>query len=194
MAMQPATYIAIVALVISFGTLVVSIVSAVKNYKRSNRDAFTQRRDHLFQKISDLNAKNTEAHLISARYEIVAVKNAGLPLRGEQAERNTALIVSFKEQAQNLNKGIKNWDENIEKLHSIYISLTSETDAAQVEKLIALVQVASDNLKKSNDSFLSSLHILETTSEIIETKLAESDEKIRQINLDFERGMKNLGF
>src|ERR1700730_19346065 len=90
--MQPATYIAIVALVISFGSLVVSIVSAVKNYKKSKRDAFIQRRDHLFQKISDLNAKNTEAHLISARYEIVGVKNAGLPLRGEQASYRTKLL------------------------------------------------------------------------------------------------------
>jgi len=57
-----------------------------------------------------LNAKNnTEAHLISVRYEIVAVKNAGLPLRGEQAELNTALIASIKEQKQNVEKGIKNW-------------------------------------------------------------------------------------
>src|ERR1700730_6404229 len=192
--MQPATYIAIVALVISFGSLVVSIVSAVKNYKKSKRDAFIQRRDHLFQKISDLNAKNTEAHLISARYEIVGVKNAGLPLRGEQAERNAALIASIKELQQNVEKGIKNWDENIEKLHFIYSSLTSETDAAQVERLIALVQVASDNLKKANDSFLSSLHILETTNQIIETKLAETDEKIKQIDLEFGRGTKNMGF
>jgi hypothetical protein len=104
------------------------------------------------------------------------------------------LIASIKELQQNVEKGIKNWDENIEKLHFIYSSLTSETDAAQVERLIALVQVASDSLKKANDSFLSSLHILETTNQIIETKLAETDEKIRQIDLDFGRGMKNLGF
>ena len=167
-----------------FKALILGILRPLVTLKKSKRDAFIQRRDHLFQKISDLNAKNTEAHLISARYEIVAVKNAGLPLRGEQAERNTALIASIKELKQNVEKGIKNWDENIEKLHFIYSSLTSETDAAQVERLIALVQVASDNLKKANDSFLSSLHILETTNQIIEAKLAETDEKIRQINLD----------
>ena len=112
--------------------LILGILRPLVTLKKSKRDAFIQRRDHLFQKISDLNAKNTEAHLISARYEIVAVKNAGLPLRGEQAERNTALIASIKELKQNVEKGIKNWDENIEKLHFIYSSLTSETDAAQL--------------------------------------------------------------
>src|SRR6266436_8760523 len=150
--MEPAIKIAIGALIISFFSLIGVIINSVftaKTYKKNRRLEFLQRRDHLSQKISDLNAKNTEAHLISARYEIVAVKNAGLPLRGEQAERNTALIASIKELQQNVEKGIKNWDENIEKLHFIYSSLTSETDAGQVERLIALVQVASDNLKKA---------------------------------------------
>ena len=192
--MQPATYFAIVALVISVGTLVVTIVSNVKNYKKSKRDAFIQRRDHLFQQILDLNAKNTEAHLISARYEIVAVKNAGLPLRGEQAERNTALIASIKKQGEGVENGMKLLDENIEKLHVICSNLTLETDAPEVERLTALVQVASDNLKKVNSGYSSTLYILETNNELIKTNLAETDEKIRQINLDFERGMKKRDF
>ena len=189
--MQTATtYIAIAALVISLGSLVVSF----GNYNKSKRDAFIQRRDHLFQTISDLNARNNEANLISARYEIVAVKKAGLSLHGEQADQNMALIASLQRTRDGIEKGMKSMDETIQGLHLIYSNLTLETDAAQVERYIALVQVASDHLKKANDGYLSGLHILETTNQIIETKLAEADEKIKQINLDYERGMKNLGF
>lgn len=36
------------------------------------------------------------------------------------------------------------------------------------------------------------MHILETTNELVKTNLAETDEKIRQINLDFERAIENL--
>ena len=185
---------ALAALIIAFLSLVVSAVVASKNYKKSKRDAFIHRRDHLFQKISDLNTKNAEAHLIAARYEIVAVKKAGLPLRGEQAERNMALIPEIKELKAKVERSIKTWDENIEKLHFIYSNLTSETDATQVENLITIVQVASDNLKKTNDSSLSSLHILETTNEFIKATLAETDEKRKQIDLDFDQGIKKLGF
>lgn len=139
-----------------------------------------------------MNDRNTEAQLISARYELVAVKNAGLPLRGEQAERNTALIASIKEQREGVENGMKRWDENIEKLHLIYSNLTSETDAPEVERTIAIVQVASDNLKKANNGYSSILHILETTNELMKTNLAETDEKIRQINSDFERAIEKL--
>ncbi len=193
--MEPAMKVAIGALIISFFSLISTIVNSVftaKTYKKNRRLEFIQRRDHLSQKISDLNDRNTEAHLISARYALVAVKNAGLPLQGEQAERNIALIASIKEQQEGVEKGIKLWDENIEKLHFIYSNLTLETDAPAVERMIAIVQVASDNLKKANIGYSSTLHILETTNEFIKTNLAERDEKIRQINLDFERAIEKL--
>jgi|ERR1017187_647010 hypothetical protein len=193
--MEPAIKIAIGALTISFFSLIGIIINSVftaKTYKKNRRLEFLQRRDHLSQKISDLNERNTEAQLISARYELVAVKNAGLPLRGEQAERNTALIASIKEQRVGVENGIKLWDENIEKLHFIYSNLTLETDAPAVERMIAIVQVASDNLKKANNGYSSILHILETTNELIKTNLAEKDEKIRQINIDFERAIEKL--
>lgn len=199
-AMQPATCIAIAALGVSLGSLVVSTVTAAKNYKKSKRDAFIQRRDRLFQTIADLNARNTEARRISARYEIVAVRNAGLPLRGEQAEMNTATTASIRRVRERLENGIEDWDESIETLHYACSRLTSETDAAQVERFIALAQVASEDLRKANGGHLSALHILETTNEIVETRLAELDARLaelddetRQISLDFERGMKNLG-
>jgi hypothetical protein len=193
--MEPAIQVAIGALIVSFlssiGTIINSIFTA-KTYKKNRRLEFLQRRDRLSQQISDLNNRNTEFHLISARYELVAAKNAGLSLRGEQAERNTALVASIKEQREGVEEGIKRWDKNIETLHFIYSRLTSETDVPEVERTIAIVQVASDNLKKASDGYLSSLHILETTNDLIRTNLAETDEKIRQINLDFERAMEKL--
>lgn len=180
---------------ISIGALIISFFSLIftaKTYKKNSRLAFLQRRDHLSQMISDLNSRNTEAHHISARFELVAVKNAWLPLRGEHAEINTALIASIKKLRDGVENGMKLWDENIETLHFIYKNLTLETDAPEVERMITNVQVASDNLKNVNDGYTSSLHILETTNEMTKTILAESDEKIRQINIDFERAMEKI--
>lgn len=193
--MEPAIKVAIAALILSFFGLIGTIINSVftaKTFKKNRRLEFPQRRDRLSQQISDLNDRNTECQLISARYELVAVKNAGLPLRGEQAERNTALIASIRVQREGVEKGMKLWEENIERLHFIYSNLTLETDAPEVERMIAIVQVASDNLKKANIGYLSALHILETTNELMKTTLAETDEKIRQINLDFERAIEKL--
>jgi Putative Holin-like Toxin (Hol-Tox) len=100
---HPAVCVAIVAAAIAFGSLIVAIIGlviAAKSYKKSKRLEFFQRRDQLFAKISDLNAKNSEAHLISARYEIVAIVKASLGLRGEQAEENTAVVVRIFHIAQ----------------------------------------------------------------------------------------------
>ena len=203
LAMQTAApYIAIVVSVVS---LIISLGVAVANYKKSKRDSFIQRRDQLSKAISDLNARVSEAHMISARYEMVAVRKAGLPLRGEQADQNTALIASLKLAREGVERGIEDWDENIKRLHFIYSNLTFGTDAAQIERSIALANVATNQLKNANDGYYSSLHILETGNQYLETKLAEADEKvkkinletdekIRQINRDYEQGMKNLGY
>ena len=180
--------IAIGALIISF----LSLIFTAKTYKKNRRLEFLQRKDHLSQKISELNDRVTEAHLISARFGLVAVKNAGLPLRGEQAERNTAQIVSINKLRDGIEDGTKLWIKNIETLHFIYSNLTLETDASEVEKTIVNVQAASDNLKNSNDSFTSCLHILETTNEFMKTTLTETDEQIRQINIDFEKAMEEI--
>jgi hypothetical protein len=193
--MEHATKIAIAALIISFCSLIFTLINSIytaKTYKKNTRLEFFQRRDHLSQKISELNDRNTEAQLLSARYELVAVKRAGLPLQGEQAERNTALIASIYEQREGVENRIKRWDENIENLRSIYSRLISETYAPFVEEMIDIVQVASDNLKKANNGYSAALHILETTSEFTKTTLAETDERIRQINLDFERAIEKL--
>lgn len=98
----------------------------------------------------------------------------------------------MKEQRDGVENGMKLWDKHIETLHFIYSNLTLGTDAPEVERMIAIVQVASDNLKKANKGYSSVLHILETTNELMKTRLAETDEKIRQINIDFERAIEKL--
>ena len=113
-------------------------------------------------------------------------------LLGEQAEQNTALIASIQKQRGGVENLIKLWDENIERLHFIYSNLTSEANAPEVDRTIDIVQAASDDLKKGNRGYSSILHILETTNELIKTNLAERDEKIRQINIDFERAIDKL--
>lgn len=193
--MEPSMMVAIPALIISFLSLIGLLINSVftaKTYKKNRRLEFLQRRDRLSKKISELNDRSIEAQLISARYGLVLVKNAGLQLQGEQAERNAALIASIKEQREGVDKGKVLWDENIEKLHFIYSHLNLETDAPEVERMIAIVQLASDNLKKAYEGYSSTLHILETTNEFIKTNLTERDEKIRQINLDFERAVEQL--
>ena len=182
----------IAAVIISLISLIATIVLGTKNYKKSKRLEFLQRRDHLSQLISNLNDRNTEFHLLLARYDIVAVKSAGLALEGEQAERNLALIASFKKQRADMEEGMKNWEKHIERMHSLYSNLTLETDAPAVEALISIVQVASDNLKKANDGYNSVLHVLETTNTFIKTTLDERDEKLRQIDRDFEQGMREF--
>jgi hypothetical protein len=78
--MEPAVKVAIGALINSSFSLIATFISSVfiaKTYKKNRRLEFLQRRDRLSQKISDLNDRNNEAHLISARFELVAVKRAG---------------------------------------------------------------------------------------------------------------------
>jgi hypothetical protein len=193
--MEPAIKVSIAAVVIASTAAIGTIISAmytIKTYNKNIRLEFLQRKDHLSQKISELNVRITEAQMISARYELVAVKNAGLPLRGKQAEQNTALIASIKKQREDVEEYIKRWDEKIEKLHFLYSNITLETDAHVVERMIDIAQEASDNLKKINNGCTAHLHTLETTNEFIKTTLAEGDEKIRQINLDFERAIEKL--
>ena len=189
---------AIAAVIVASFSLVVAVISCViaaKNYKKSQRLEFFQRRDQLFSKISDLNAKNTESYLLAARYQNVAVQKASLRLSGEQAERNTALIARSEEMVKRIEETAKNCDENIDQLHSICSSLTSETDAVRVERLIAMVQVASDNLKKVNDTTLSSLNVLEYGNSIIETNINKQDElekEERKAYLDLQRQMAEI--
>jgi hypothetical protein len=186
--MEPAIMVATAAVIVSL----FNSAFTAKTYKRNRRLEFLQRRDYLSQKIADLNARNTEAHLIAARFALIAVRNAGLPLQGKQAEQNADLIASIMKQQEGVKSGMHLWGDNIEKLHFIYSNLTLETDAPEVERMIAIVQVASDNLKTTNDGYASVLHILETTSELIKTNLFVLDEKVRQINLDADERMKQI--
>src|SRR5450759_1042991 len=186
--MESAIGVAIGALLISF----LSLIATFMTYRRNRRLEFLQRRDRLSQLISELSDRNTEFRLISARYELVAVKNAGLPLRGEQAEQNMAGVASIKAQREVVETEIELWDKNIEALHFICSNLTLQTDAPKIEEMMTIVQVASDDLKKAKGVYLSTVHILETTNEFIKTTLVATDAKMRQIDLDYEKAIEKL--
>ena len=186
--MESAIGVAIGALLISF----LSLIATFMTYRRNRRLEFLQRRDRLSQLISELSDRNTEFRLISARYELVAVKNAGLPLRGEQAEQNMAGVASIKAQREVVETEIEHWDKNIEALHFICSNLTLQTDAPKIEEMMTIVQVASDDLKKAKGVYSSTVHILETTNEFIKTTLVATDAKMRQIDLDYEKAIEKL--
>lgn len=186
--MNSATMIAIGALILSF----LSLIFTAKTYKKNRRLEFLQRKDHLSQKISELNDTVSQTHHISATLGLVVLEKTLLPLSGEQAEQNTAQIASLNETRDRIEDQTKLWEEFIASLHLIYSNLNLESDSPKVEKMIAITQIGSDKLKNIHDAYISSLHTIETTNELTKTILTERDEKIRQINIDFERAMEKL--
>jgi len=186
--MNSATMIAIGALIISF----LSLIFTAKTYKKNRRLEFLQRKDHLSQKISELNDTVSQTHHISATLGLVVLEKTLLPLSGEQAEQNTAQIASLNETRDRIEDQTKLWEEFIASLHLIYSNLNLESDSPKVEKMIAITQIGSDKLKNIHDAYISSLHTIETTNELTKTILTERDEKIRHINIDFERAMEKL--
>ncbi len=194
--MQLATYVAIVAATISFISLTVAIISCViaaKNYKKSKRLEFFQRRDQLFLKISDLNAKYSEIHLISARYGIVILKKMALRVEGAAAEENKEQIASIKRLLEHMELGENHLNKNIEQIHFLCSSLTPRTGAAHIERLIAMIQVALDDAKKHNEVSLASLHTLEGNLPILKASLAKMDELKKQLSkLDLEKAIREI--
>jgi hypothetical protein len=87
---------AFAALVISLISLIVTLILGTKNYRKSKRLEFFQRRDLLSQKISELNIENSQMHLISARYEMVVQKFRSMRGTGEETERINNQITSIK--------------------------------------------------------------------------------------------------
>ena len=114
--MNSTTMIAIGALILSF----LSLIFTAKTYKKNRRLEFLQRKDHLSQKISELNDKVSQTHHISATLGLVVLEKTLLPLSGEQAEQNTAQIASLNETRDRIEDQTKLWEEFIASLHLIY--------------------------------------------------------------------------
>jgi hypothetical protein len=188
--MQAAAWVAIVVPIVSVISLVVAIVScaiAVKSYKKSRRLEFFQRRDKLLLTISDLNAKTSEAHLISARFGIVRLNRMALVVDEKYAERKKTEIASLTRLREEIELRAERRDAIVDDLHAICSGLTTETDAIRIEKLIGLVQAASDDAKRYNEVHLSSLHTLETTDAMLKANFAEMHElEIRLAQLESE--------
>jgi methyl-accepting chemotaxis protein len=192
---QSVVVFSIIAAVISFISLIITIVNCVilvKNYKKSKKLEFFQRRDFLSQKISELNVKNSETHLISARYQMVVQNLSTLRLPKEQAERINKQIASIEELREQTEQRAKLRDEIINWLHSLCSTLKLETRATEIEKLIALIQGVTDNAKRSNEISLGVLHVFESTEPLMkadldkihkyEMQLAELDSVAKELN------------
>ena len=172
---------AVVAVVISLISLIATIVLGTKNYRKSKRDAFVQRQDHLRLLIAELNTTSFKAQLILARYVMVVQNLSSLRLEGEQAERINKQLASIKRGQENLETRTKRWDEYIEVLHSTCSKLTFKTDVERIEKIISIVQVETDNLKRDNEGFFGSLHILENTEPLLKADVEKMQEYARQL-------------
>jgi hypothetical protein len=164
---------AIFAVIVSLISLIATIVLGTKNYKKSKRLEFFQRRDQLFQVISNFNAKNSETRLSGARFTIIATAKATQPLPTIHEESNAALVADIRKLATTIQEQAEVWDARIERVHSLCAAYTSVKHAEHVEELIAIVQPASDNVKRTNEIYLSTLHILETLHPQTATDLAE---------------------
>jgi hypothetical protein len=183
--------------IMAFIALIIAIIScgiSLKNYTKSQRLEFLQRRDQLFLKIADLNAKNSEGHQIAARFGIVALNANSMPVMDEEhAERNKTLVASMKALAEKIDLGANQSGLLNKRLHSLCSNLTPTTDRALVENLIVLVQEASNEAKQCNEIYLSSLYTLETTDPIMRASVAKVQElKKRQAEIDLENAMKEL--
>jgi hypothetical protein len=186
---------AIVAIIISFLSFIIATIScviAVKNYKKSKRLEFFQRRDQLFNKISELNVKNSEARLLAARYEVVALENEALLLDPEYKERNKALVASIREVRNGVEEGTKGWNGLIETLHSMCSSITLNTDPEFIEKLMVRVQEMLTTVTQYNEGSLSALHILESTNPIFMPNIERLQKLIQQDKIELEKAMKEL--
>jgi hypothetical protein len=168
-------------------------VILVKNYKKSKRIEYFQRRDHLFEKISELNIRNSEAQFISARYEIVRLKKLSLIIEGGDAEETKKQCASIEAIIEGIEGIVKQRANIIESLHSTYEHLTFKTDAILVENLIALVKVVSDDVKKHTDAHLATLHSLEENFPLMKDNLTQMNQlKTQQAELELELVMKRL--
>jgi hypothetical protein len=179
-----------IALIVS----IVSVVISFKTYQKSKRLEFLQRRDQLFLKISELNAENSKVRLIAARCGIVLLNKASQPVLDEkQAEENKTLVVSIKQSVENIELIANRTELLVKQLHAECSNFTSETDATIIEKLIAIVQGASDEAKGNNEGYLASLHTLETTDLILRDSVAIVQElEIRKAELNLEQAMREI--
>ncbi|HKO98041.1 MAG TPA: hypothetical protein VJU86_13670 [Pyrinomonadaceae bacterium] len=164
---------AFAALIIAIISLISTVVLGTKNYSKSKRHEFFQRRDHCFQAISNFNAKNSETRLSGARFTTIATEKASTAVPQKYEELNKTLIVNIRTLATNIQSQAEEWDNQIERLHKLCAGYTSVKDAENIEEVIAIAQLSSDQIKRINEIYLSTLHILETTNPKMETDLAE---------------------
>ena len=164
----------------------------VKSFKKSKRLEFLQRRDKLFDKVSELSTRNSEARFLSARYELVRLNKFSLLPHGgnkEETEKSCAGIAALIE---SLEQQVKDRTGVIAVFHSSFEHLSLK-DASLVAGLIASVQIVSDGIKQLNDAHLATLQYLEENLPLTKDNLIERNKvKVWQAELELEIAMRQL--
>jgi hypothetical protein len=103
------------------------------------------------------------------------------------AETKNTEIASLTRLREKIELVAERGDAAVDALHAVCSRFTTETDAIHIEKLIGLVQAASDEAKRFNELQLSTLHTLETIDPMLKASLAEMHElEIRLGQLESE--------
>ena len=80
-------FMAIVLSIIATLIAIASLVLTYLNFQRSKRLDVAQRLDHLLVNLSDLTSKNSEAHMLAARYAVLKVDTASIMATDEEHKR-----------------------------------------------------------------------------------------------------------
>ena len=119
-----------------------------------------------------------------------------LRLDKRRAEENTRIasqIASIKRLLEKIELGTSQSSELIKQLHSICSSLTLGTDETRIERLIAMVQIASAETKRNNEVLLSSLHTLESTEPMLTVSISDLQTlENRKAELDLEQAIREF--
>lgn len=179
------------ALVIALISLIATIVLGTKNYRKSKRLEFFQRRDHCFQKISDLHVKISAGRILVARYEVIAMENNSLLIDQRYDERSKDLVARIRAAKNGLELSVDEWTKLAEDFYQECAGFTPK-DIDQVERLIAIVQGAFDSTTQANEGSLSALHILESANPIYLASMERIEKRYQQTKLEIEEARRGL--
>lgn len=188
---------AIAALIISSLSLIATIILGAKNYRKSQRLEFFQRRDQLFAKISELNNKVSQLLLYVARYEVAAMKNESLSLDSEFKKRSNLIVTAVRAERIKIEDSLKQWSDLITELQSVASRFTPGPGTELIESLMATVQGCSNTLTQMNEGYSAAVLILDDIAphlvanmEQIQKQLQEEKSEMKKAIAEFKDNQK----
>lgn len=191
---------AIAALILSLLSLIVTLVLGIKNFRKSKRLEFFQRRDQLFAKISELNNKVSQFLLYVGRYEVIAMKNESLSLDPEFEKRRNQIVTAVRAERMKIEASLQQWFDIITELQSLGSCFMPETGTDGIERLIAIAQKGSNTITRMNEGYSAALLILADVAptlvanmEQIQKQLQEDKSEMRKALAEFKDKEKSSG-